>query len=213
MTQSIHFGSVAIPESNALIQRQNQKNLKITLLALAALSSYVSMMVLPLHISLPLSAVLMGGTLIFCYAIDHMKTPSEKTCIITRDAPPPPVTVVVSEPAYYYEPPTICGSPIIQRVECQRSPTYAHHAPVGTATITPLVHERKSYLDFNHACHAPVGSRTITHLSQPAMSCVNPSVYASVGPHIAAPVFNNCVASSTAGQNYFTAARAPVGHR
>lgn len=209
MTQAIHSTTITSPEFNPCINTQSQRDLAITLLAVAAISSLAAMLVLPLQISLPLSVLLIGGALVCSYAISQSE---QSSVIIQTDAPRSLEPVIVSEPAYYYNFPFI-----IHRSRCTepgyRSWIHSYHAPVGSGTVTPVVHNRTC----SPGGHAPVGSKTITPLVQGITCGVDHPTPASVGFdgwRTMEPLFNSGASSSSSiGPGFFSAARAPVGHR
>lgn len=205
MTQAIHSTTITSPEFNPSINR----DLTITLLAVAAISSLAAMLVLPLQISLPLSVLLIGGALVCSYAISQSE---QSSVIIHTDAPTSLEPVIVSEPAYYYNFPFI-----FPRSRCTepgyRSWIHSHHAPVGSGMVTPVVHNRTC----SPGCHAPVGSGTVTPLVQGIPCGVDHPTPASVGFdgwRTMEPLFNSGARSSSSIEpGFFSAARAPVGHR
>jgi hypothetical protein len=196
MTQPIQM-TASRTAASPLLGTQSAKNLKITLIALAALSSFATMMVLPWSFSIPLSAVMLGSALAIGCLIDYSQTPHSSTCIQTEDFPPPP-SVIVSR-TVYRDHPSVLIVPTSQNVRpCYGSHHY-HHTPLGTGCVpfmAPLANPARA-----HHHHAPVGTGSFTPVVQPA----NPSV-----AH--APQWKSSGGSSI-GQAFFTAARAPVGHR
>jgi len=165
MTQSIHPGTAAIPDYQLLQNTQRQRNLQITLLVVATLSSLVSLAVLPWQISVPLTMALMVGTAGLLIALDQPNQDFQPpSYIIHTETQRPPTTIVVSEPTYY-APPSFWFAPTVQKVTSYSQSRFepSHHAPVGTGRMTPMVHQtsRPSSMDqtFLSAARAPVGHR------------------------------------------------------
>jgi len=195
MSQAIRFANVRSGEFNSPAQVQNRRNQVITLLAVAALSSFVFMTTLPLQISFPLSAVLIGGALVLSYAINHPTgSIGPTTTIIDTDEPTSSTTLYVNHHEY----------PRVQSSWFSWPSPY--HAPVGTRTFTPIVHERPSYAQPTPHYHAPVGTRTYT----PVVQRANPSSWTAPDP---LPQYRAGSSPSSMGRDFFSAARAPVGRR
>jgi hypothetical protein len=149
MTQPIHQ-QIPATEGLALQQSKNQRDIKITLIAMAAIASFTSILMLPWPISLPISIVLMAGAL--AYSTDYHPQATHSSTFIVQP-PPVPVAILSPEPVYYMPPPPVFA------------PSYHHRyapavrAPVGTAQITPIVPSRCP-----ERPHVPVGTGMLTRL-------------------------------------------------
>lgn len=131
MTQSIQLQAPA-PESLILQQSKNQRDVKITLVAMAAIASFASILLLPWPISLPISVVLMAGAL--TYGTDNYPRIAHSSTVFIEPQPAP-VAILHPEPVYYM-PPTTIFAPRHHRY------VPSVHAPVGTSEIMPIVPPR-----------------------------------------------------------------------
>ena len=201
MTQAIHSTPSAVRQGfNQSMQRQNQRNLTITLLAAAALASFASVLTVPLPISLPMSSLFISGALACSYVITHPANRSESSSVIIHTHEPESASAV-----YVYP------QPIEEHQYL--SPWHSHRSSYRARPITPIVHSRTNTVD-SGAYHAPVGTRTITPVVHNRTSTVDSSAYhAPVGTRTITPVVSPSTNSLPIGSDFFSAARAPVGHR
>ncbi len=155
MIQAIHSAPCAVRQGfTPPIQSHNQKILTITLLAVAALASFASVLTLPLPISLPMSSLFIGGALAGCYVITHPANRGESSSVIIHTHEPESASAV-----YVYP------QPIAEHHYL--SPWHTHHTSYRTRPVTPIVHNRTSTIG-SSAYHAPVGTRTITPVVFPS---------------------------------------------
>lgn len=140
MVQPVQINGTTIAPTTAL-QEQNNQALKISVIALTALASFVSMIVLPLELALPLTAAIVILGLVIYSEIDSPTILEPRPVYETPYIPIEPWYSFPSIRHYFYNP-----------------PSYVHYQPSIHRSILPM-----------HNCpqHAPVGTREITRIHLP----------------------------------------------
>lgn len=193
MTQPIQANLIAHPAES--LKSVHTREAQITVLAIGILSSLFCLMFLPWHISLPVSALLLGSSFIISWSLRNPVEWAAPPTVIVEEAPPqavvveryvsPPPVIIQPRPYFPSWQPTI-HTPIF----VEPRPVYPSWQPPYNG---PMVQSRPVCPSWQPSYHAPVGTGERTAIySQPSFAPSAPSHFSGAF---------NC------------GPRAPVGHR